>query len=214
MPRTAAHCDSLQCGCLPRTAAHCDSLQCGGGSRASDFRECQHTTVNFSAVRRLIRVILDGRAFSVTSQLRSFPRAPRHRPATASTKSRCHDLTGGNCFPTAEKYFPPQTELYRCAPKTQPFYARPTPFCPQSAIVFSETATQVADMPNKRKERPCDSVPTDRRCRVCCNPWDRGPCRGPLPETIQPSLADPAAPRTPSRLPLGRLGEVASTRHC
>jgi hypothetical protein len=138
LPRTVTRCNAGVCPALPRTVTRCNA---GGGSRASDFRECQHTTVNFSAVRRLIRVILDGRAFSVTSQLRSFPRAPRHRPATASTKSRCHDLTGGNCFPTAEKHFPPQTELYRCAPKTQLFYARPMPFCPQSAIVFSETAT-------------------------------------------------------------------------
>ena len=33
-------------------------------------------------------------------------------------------------------------------------------------------------MVNKRKERPCDSVPTDRRCRVCCNPRDKKPCQG------------------------------------
>ena len=40
-------------------------------------------------------------------------------------------------------------------------------------------------MPSKRKERPCDSVPTDRRCRVCCNPRDKKPCQGPLPETSE-----------------------------
>ena len=40
-------------------------------------------------------------------------------------------------------------------------------------------------MGNKRKERPCDSVPTDRRCRVCCNPRDKKPCQGPLPETSE-----------------------------
>ena len=37
-------------------------------------------------------------------------------------------------------------------------------------------------MPSKSKDRPCDSVPTDRRCRVCCNPRDKKPCQGPLPE--------------------------------
>ena len=40
-------------------------------------------------------------------------------------------------------------------------------------------------MVNKRKERPCDSVPTDRRCRVCCNPRYKMPCEGPLPETSE-----------------------------
>ena len=40
-------------------------------------------------------------------------------------------------------------------------------------------------MPSKRKERPCDSVPTDRRCRVCCNPRYKMPCEGPLPETSE-----------------------------
>ena len=38
-------------------------------------------------------------------------------------------------------------------------------------------------MVNKRKHRPCDDVPVDRRCRVCCNPRDKKPCQGPLPET-------------------------------
>jgi hypothetical protein len=46
-------------------------------------------------------------------------------------------------------------------------------------------------MPSKRKDRPCDSVPTDRRCRVCCNPRDKKPCQGPLPET---SEAEPSRP--------------------
>jgi len=40
-------------------------------------------------------------------------------------------------------------------------------------------------MGNKRKDRPCDSVLTDRRCRVCCNPRDKKPCQGPLPETSE-----------------------------
>ena len=40
-------------------------------------------------------------------------------------------------------------------------------------------------MVNKRKERPCDSVPTDRRCRVCCNPRYKMPYEGPLPETSE-----------------------------
>lgn len=56
---------------------------------------------------------------------------------------------------------------------------------PQIAKIFSETATTGGRMVNKRKERPCDSVPTDRRCRVCCNPRDKKPCQGPLPETSE-----------------------------
>ncbi len=59
-------------------------------------------------------------------------------------------------------------------------------------------------MVNKRKERPCDSVPADRRCRVCCNPRYKMPCEGPLPETSRPSLADPAAPLSPNPMPLQR----------
>ena len=56
---------------------------------------------------------------------------------------------------------------------------------PQIAKIFSETATTGGRMVNKRKERPCDSVPTDRRCRVCCNPRYKMPCEGPLPETSE-----------------------------
>ena len=51
-------------------------------------------------------------------------------------------------------------------------------------------------MVNKRKHRPCDDVPVDRRCRVCCNPRDKKPCQGPLPETseFQPGGSSEAEP--------------------
>ena len=66
-------------------------------------------------------------------------------------------------------------------------YSAPGPrrSAPQIAKIFSETATTGGRMVNKRKERPCDSVPTDRRCRVCCNPRYKKPCEGPLPETSE-----------------------------
>ena len=57
-------------------------------------------------------------------------------------------------------------------------------------------------MVNKRKHRPCDDVPVDRRCRVCCNPRDKKPCQGPLPETseVEPggsSETEPTSSFTP-----------------
>ena len=65
------------------------------------------------------------------------------------------------------------------------FAPGPRRSAPQIAKIFSETATTGGRMVNKRKERPCDSVPTDRRCRVCCNPRYKMPCEGPLPETSE-----------------------------
>ncbi len=73
-------------------------------------------------------------------------------------------------------------------PKKLDYFAPgPRRSAPQIAEFFSETAPQVPDMPSKRKDRPCDSVPTNRRCRhgVCCNPRDKKPCQGPLPETSE-----------------------------
>ena len=65
------------------------------------------------------------------------------------------------------------------------FAPGPRRSAPQIAKNFSEAATTGGRMVNKRKARPCDSVPTDRRCRVCCNPRDKMPCQGPLPETSE-----------------------------
>jgi len=65
------------------------------------------------------------------------------------------------------------------------FAPGPRRSAPQIAKIFSETATTGGRMGDKRKERPCDSVPTDRRCRVCCNPRYKMPCEGPLPETSE-----------------------------
>ena len=61
-------------------------------------------------------------------------------------------------------------------------------------------------MVNKRKERPCDSVPTDRRCRVCCNPRDKKPCQGPLPETSE------AEPSRSCSSPTSESTAAATTR--
>ena len=61
-------------------------------------------------------------------------------------------------------------------------------------------------MGNKRKERPCDSVPTDRRCRVCCNPRDKKPCQGPLPETSE------AEPSRSCSSPTSESTAAAATR--
>ena len=62
-------------------------------------------------------------------------------------------------------------------------------------------------MPSKRKERPCDSVPADRRCRVCCNPRDKKPCQGPLPETseAEPGGSSDAEPTSAFTTRSGRI---------
>jgi hypothetical protein len=103
------------------------------------------------------------------------------RPSTPKlplSRRNADELTGVNYFAAAAKHLPPQTEPCRCIPKTRLFCDRPTPFCPARIAIFSP-------MVNKRKERPCDSVPADRRCRVCCNPRHKMPCEGPLPETSE-----------------------------
>ena len=81
---------------------------------------------------------------------------------------------------------PVEIEPCRCVPKNS------TISRPAHAVLLLKSPKfsprrppQVADMPSKRKERPCDSVPTDRRCRVCCNPRYTMPCEGPLPETSE-----------------------------
>ena len=61
-------------------------------------------------------------------------------------------------------------------------------------------------MVNKRKERPCDSVPTDRRCRVCCNPRYKMPCEGPLPDTSE------AEPSRSCSSPISESTAAATTR--
>ena len=61
-------------------------------------------------------------------------------------------------------------------------------------------------MANKRKARPCDSVPTDRRCRVCCNPRYKMPCEGPLPETSE------AEPSRSCSSPTSESTAAATTR--
>ena len=61
-------------------------------------------------------------------------------------------------------------------------------------------------MGNKRKERPCDSVPTDRRCRVCCNPRYKMPCEGPLPETSE------AEPSRSCSSPISESTSAVTTR--
>ena len=81
--------------------------------------------------------------------------------------------------------------------------------CPKSPKFSPRRPLQVADMPCKHKQRPCDSVPTDRRCRAWCNPRYKMPCEGLLLRPAGPSLADPAAPLTPNPLPLQRLGPRA-----
>jgi hypothetical protein len=62
-------------------------------------------------------------------------------------------------------------------------------------------------MVNKRKERPCDSVPADRRCRVCCNPRYKMPCQGPLPETseAEPGGSSEAEPTSAATTRSGRI---------
>ena len=62
-------------------------------------------------------------------------------------------------------------------------------------------------MPNKRKHRPCDDVPADRRCRVCCNPRDKKPCQGPLPETseVEPGGSSEAEPMSDLATRSGRI---------
>ena len=62
-------------------------------------------------------------------------------------------------------------------------------------------------MVNKRKERPCDSVPADRRCRVCCNPRYKMPCQGPLPETseAEPGGSSDAEPTSAFTTRSGRI---------
>ena len=70
-------------------------------------------------------------------------------------------------------------------------------------------------MPNKRKERPCDSVPTDRRCRVCCNPRYKMPCAGPLPETseVEPGGSSAAEPMSDLTTRRGRTVVVPTRLH-
>ncbi len=65
--------------------------------------------------------------------------------------------------------------------------------CPKSPFFPPRRPLQVADMPSKRNERPCGSVPTDRCCRAWCNPRYKMPCEGPLPET---SGAEPSTGRS------------------
>ena len=62
-------------------------------------------------------------------------------------------------------------------------------------------------MVNKRKERPCDSVPADRRCRVCCNPRYKMPCQGPLPEAseVEPDGSSEAEPTSALTTRSGRI---------
>ena len=62
-------------------------------------------------------------------------------------------------------------------------------------------------MVNKRKERPCDSVPADRRCRACCNPRYKMPCQGPLPETseVEPGGSSEAEPTSALTTRSGRI---------
>ena len=62
-------------------------------------------------------------------------------------------------------------------------------------------------MVNKRKHRPCDDVPADRRCRVCCNPRDKKPCQGPLPETseAEPGGSSEAEPTSAFTTRSGRV---------
>ena len=87
-------------------------------------------------------------------------------------------------------------------------YSAPGPrrSAPQIAEIFSETATTGGRMVNKRKERPCDSVPTDRRCRVCCNPRYKMPCEGPLPETSE------AEPSRSCSSPISESTSAVTTR--
>ena len=76
------------------------------------------------------------------------------------------------------------------------FAPGPRRSAPQIAKKFSETATTVADMVNKRKHRPCDETSEDMRCRICRNPNMRAkkPCEGPrLPDT---SEAEPSRSRS------------------
>ena len=70
-------------------------------------------------------------------------------------------------------------------------------------------------MVNKRKERPCDSVPADRRCRVCCNPRDKKPCQGPLPETseVEPGGSSAAEPMSDLTTRSGRTVVVPTRLH-
>ncbi len=82
----------------------------------------------------------------------------------------------------------PQIEPCRRVPKNSTIL-RPAHavLSPKSPKFPPRRPLQVADMPSnlKRKQRPCDSVPTDRRWRACCNPQYKVPCEGPLPETSE-----------------------------
>ena len=70
-------------------------------------------------------------------------------------------------------------------------------------------------MVNKRKHRPCDDVPVDRRCRVCCNPRDKKPCQGPLPETseVEPGGSSAAEPMSDLTTRSGRTVVVPTRLH-
>ncbi len=118
-------------------------------------------------------------------------------------KSRCRRINQVvNALPRGQSIYHRKPSPLGASRKTRLFCARPTPFGPPNRQNFLR---EVADMPSKRKDRPCDSAPTDRRCRVCCNPRDKKPCQGPLQDRCprpKPSLADPAAPLPPNPLPL------------
>ena len=102
---------------------------------------------------------------------------------------------------------PVEIEHCRCVPKKSTILHPAHAVMPPKSPKFSpRRPPQVAEMVNKRKERPCDSVPTDRRCRVCCNPRYKMPCEGPLPETSE------AEPSRSCSSPTSESTAAATTR--
>ncbi len=113
-----------------------------------------------------------------------FAGLPCESPSTTEPCVTC--CLAALCALAGGKHSPPQIEPGKYVPeKLDYFCVRPTPFGPPNRRNFLRDGTTGGRIVSKRNERPCDSVPMDRRCRVCGNPRYKMPCDGPLPETSE-----------------------------